>query len=120
MAGVSAVRADAAAGTVTVTAAGKIDEAALGAAVAEAGYVLAGPRVSRPGHGTSHRTGGEMSVTTAGRAEIELSISGMTCASCAARIEKKLNRMDGVGGHGQLRHREGPGRGRARASAWPT
>ena len=37
-----------------------------------------------------------MSVTTAGRAGIELSISGMTCASCAARIEKKLNRMDGV------------------------
>ena len=37
-----------------------------------------------------------MSVTTAGRAEIELSIGGMTCASCAARIEKKLNRMDGV------------------------
>ncbi|MFC8262013.1 heavy metal translocating P-type ATPase [Streptomyces sp. NPDC057291] len=29
-------------------------------------------------------------------AEIELSIGGMTCASCAARIEKKLNRMDGV------------------------
>ncbi|CAM5243474.1 heavy metal translocating P-type ATPase [Streptomyces aurantiogriseus] len=28
--------------------------------------------------------------------EIELSIGGMTCASCAARIEKKLNRMDGV------------------------
>ncbi|MBV2151589.1 cation-translocating P-type ATPase [Kitasatospora sp. SUK 42] len=27
---------------------------------------------------------------------IELSIGGMTCASCAARIEKKLNRMDGV------------------------
>ncbi|MEU6350468.1 heavy metal translocating P-type ATPase [Streptomyces sp. NPDC047072] len=26
----------------------------------------------------------------------ELSIGGMTCASCAARIEKKLNRMDGV------------------------
>ncbi|MFJ5718540.1 heavy metal translocating P-type ATPase [Streptomyces sp. NPDC093149] len=29
-------------------------------------------------------------------AEIELAIGGMTCASCAARIEKKLNRMDGV------------------------
>ncbi|WP_435809447.1 heavy metal translocating P-type ATPase [Streptomyces iakyrus] len=29
-------------------------------------------------------------------AEVELSIGGMTCASCAARIEKKLNRMDGV------------------------
>ncbi|MFD5982798.1 heavy metal translocating P-type ATPase [Streptomyces cyaneofuscatus] len=29
-------------------------------------------------------------------ASVELSIGGMTCASCAARIEKKLNRMDGV------------------------
>ncbi|CAM5446213.1 carbonate dehydratase [Streptomyces avidinii] len=29
-------------------------------------------------------------------AEVELTIGGMTCASCAARIEKKLNRMDGV------------------------
>ncbi|MFJ8045423.1 heavy metal translocating P-type ATPase, partial [Kitasatospora sp. NPDC096147] len=28
--------------------------------------------------------------------EVELEIGGMTCASCAARIEKKLNRMDGV------------------------
>lgn len=28
--------------------------------------------------------------------EVELTIGGMTCASCAARIEKKLNRMDGV------------------------
>ncbi|MEE1820933.1 heavy metal translocating P-type ATPase, partial [Streptomyces sp. BE20] len=28
--------------------------------------------------------------------EVELLIGGMTCASCAARIEKKLNRMDGV------------------------
>ncbi|MFC4069276.1 heavy metal translocating P-type ATPase [Actinoplanes subglobosus] len=28
--------------------------------------------------------------------QIELEIGGMTCASCAARIEKKLNRMDGV------------------------
>ncbi|MEV7292112.1 heavy metal translocating P-type ATPase [Streptomyces microflavus] len=26
----------------------------------------------------------------------ELMIGGMTCASCAARVEKKLNRMDGV------------------------
>ncbi|MFE0704382.1 heavy metal translocating P-type ATPase [Streptomyces sp. NPDC058872] len=26
----------------------------------------------------------------------ELTIGGMTCASCAARIEKKLNRLDGV------------------------
>ncbi|MFI2611614.1 heavy metal translocating P-type ATPase [Kitasatospora sp. NPDC018619] len=30
------------------------------------------------------------------RDRVELTIGGMTCASCAARIEKKLNRMDGV------------------------
>jgi Cu+-exporting ATPase len=34
--------------------------------------------------------------TTGAPAEVELAIGGMTCASCAARIEKKLNRMDGV------------------------
>ena len=28
--------------------------------------------------------------------KLELDIGGMTCASCAARIEKKLNRIDGV------------------------
>ncbi|MGW3867379.1 heavy metal translocating P-type ATPase [Streptomyces sp. NPDC005047] len=37
-----------------------------------------------------------MSTTTQGAAQVELAIGGMTCASCAARIEKKLNRMDGV------------------------
>ena len=30
------------------------------------------------------------------RGEVELLIGGMTCASCAARIEKKLNKLDGV------------------------
>ena len=34
--------------------------------------------------------------TTAGTTDVELLIGGMTCASCAARIEKKLNRMPGV------------------------
>ncbi|MCX3060823.1 heavy metal translocating P-type ATPase [Streptomyces beihaiensis] len=29
-------------------------------------------------------------------AEVDLTIGGMTCASCAARVQKKLNRMDGV------------------------
>ncbi|WP_105975057.1 heavy metal translocating P-type ATPase [Streptomyces geranii] len=28
--------------------------------------------------------------------QVELVIGGMTCASCAARVEKKLNRMEGV------------------------
>ncbi|MGY1815573.1 heavy metal translocating P-type ATPase [Blastococcus sp. SYSU D00820] len=34
--------------------------------------------------------------TTPAPHEIELLIGGMTCASCAARVEKKLNRLDGV------------------------
>ncbi|EOD66693.1 heavy metal translocating P-type ATPase [Amycolatopsis vancoresmycina] len=33
-------------------------------------------------------------VTTATR--VELAIGGMTCASCAARVERKLNKVDGV------------------------
>ncbi|MFF5519728.1 heavy metal translocating P-type ATPase [Streptomyces coeruleorubidus] len=37
-----------------------------------------------------------MTTTTPGAAEVELAIGGMTCVSCAARIEKKLNRLDGV------------------------
>ncbi|MFI9584454.1 heavy metal translocating P-type ATPase [Streptomyces sp. NPDC052236] len=37
-----------------------------------------------------------MTATTAAEARVELAIGGMTCASCAARIEKKLNRMEGV------------------------
>ncbi|MER6357219.1 heavy metal translocating P-type ATPase [Streptomyces sp. NPDC001634] len=44
-------------------------------------------------------TAPEKTLSTAAAApdsEVELSIGGMTCASCAARIEKKLNRMDGV------------------------
>ena len=28
--------------------------------------------------------------------DIELEISGMTCASCANRIERKLNKLEGV------------------------
>ena len=27
---------------------------------------------------------------------VDLDLTGMTCASCAARIEKRLNRLDGV------------------------
>ncbi|WP_277986430.1 heavy metal translocating P-type ATPase [Promicromonospora panici] len=28
--------------------------------------------------------------------EVDLAVSGMTCASCVARVERKLNRLDGV------------------------
>ena len=31
-----------------------------------------------------------------GQRELELAIGGMTCASCANRIERKLNKLDGV------------------------
>lgn len=37
-----------------------------------------------------------MAPASAPAARIELEIGGMTCASCASRIEKRLNRLDGV------------------------
>ncbi|MFD4773199.1 heavy metal translocating P-type ATPase [Streptomyces sp. NPDC058427] len=38
----------------------------------------------------------ETETPAAESSQAELTIGGMTCASCAARVEKKLNRMDGV------------------------
>ncbi|MFE9415959.1 heavy metal translocating P-type ATPase [Streptomyces griseofuscus] len=38
----------------------------------------------------------DTAITPGTASEVELLIGGMTCASCAARVEKKLNRMDGV------------------------
>ncbi|WP_326670101.1 heavy metal translocating P-type ATPase [Streptomyces sp. NBC_01257] len=38
----------------------------------------------------------DVQVPAAEDSEAEFTIGGMTCASCAARVEKKLNRMDGV------------------------
>jgi Cu+-exporting ATPase len=43
---------------------------------------------------TGHALTTDQSPTSTTR--IELSVGGMTCASCAMRIEKKLNRLDGV------------------------
>jgi Cu+-exporting ATPase len=37
-----------------------------------------------------------MTATDTEPREVRLDLEGMTCASCAARIEKKLNRLDGV------------------------
>ncbi|WP_427167115.1 heavy metal translocating P-type ATPase [Streptomyces sp. C1-1] len=41
-------------------------------------------------------TTGSTQTPIADASQVELQIGGMTCASCAARVEKKLNRMDGV------------------------
>ncbi|HKG51537.1 MAG TPA: heavy metal translocating P-type ATPase [Actinomycetales bacterium] len=41
-------------------------------------------------------TGTPSVAPTEGSHTLDLTIGGMTCASCAARIEKKLNRVDGV------------------------
>ena len=35
-------------------------------------------------------------MSTTSTEAVELEISGMTCASCANRIERKLNKLDGV------------------------
>lgn len=42
------------------------------------------------------RAGLAATVGETGTEPIELTISGMTCAACAARIERKLNKLDGV------------------------
>ena len=38
----------------------------------------------------------ETTTTLGPVSDVDLAIGGMTCASCAARIEKKLNKLDGV------------------------
>ena len=48
----------------------------------------AGPTSSASPTGQTGQTGATHTV--------DLLVGGMTCASCAARIEKKLNRLDGV------------------------
>ena len=42
------------------------------------------------------RAGGPDTGSTTPPTRLDLRLGGMTCASCAARIEKKLNRLDGV------------------------
>ncbi len=48
--------------------------------------------MSPPAPGIVARAAGEGAATR----EIELSIEGMTCAACAARVEKKLSKLEGV------------------------
>ena len=35
-------------------------------------------------------------MTSTNTERVELAVGGMTCASCAARVEKRLNRLEGV------------------------
>ncbi|CCH87063.1 copper-transporting P-type ATPase [Modestobacter italicus] len=44
----------------------------------------------------SSATNSTTSPAPAGGDQVELAIGGMTCASCAMRIEKRLNKLDGV------------------------
>ena len=44
----------------------------------------------------SSATNSTTAPTPAGGDQVELAIGGMTCASCAMRIEKRLNKLDGV------------------------
>ena len=46
--------------------------------------------------GGSRLLSGQLMNAVRNIAAVELSIDGMTCASCAHRIEKKLNKLDGV------------------------
>ncbi|NSC20858.1 copper-translocating P-type ATPase [Streptomyces albus subsp. chlorinus] len=45
---------------------------------------------------TTTRESTRSAAPTAPTTEVELTIGGMTCASCAARVERKLNRLEGV------------------------
>ena len=45
--------------------------------------------------------------SSAGLRQVELSIQGMTCAACAARVQKKLSALENVTGVGEFRDREG-------------
>lgn len=45
---------------------------------------------------TPRSTSSPIPASSTASSTIELNISGMTCASCAARVEKKLNKHDGV------------------------
>ena len=51
------------------------------------------PEADRPPTDLEPSSGGE---GAAAAQEVSLSIEGMTCAACAVRIEKKLNRLDEV------------------------
>ena len=112
--GVTAVKAVASSGEVTVTSGVRPRRRGRTGRRRRSGLRADGPRVTAPpaGSRTMTSTAARETPTPSApgtvpvpqgptardedRRRVELSIGGMTCASCAARIEKKLNRMDGV------------------------
>src|SRR3954462_969373 len=45
---------------------------------------------------TTPRTAGQAPAGEQHASSVDLLVGGMTCASCVARVEKKLNRLEGV------------------------
>ena len=56
----------------------------------------AGTGTGTTGTGTTGSGTASTGATGIGTATVDLQVGGMTCASCAIRIERKLNRLDGV------------------------
>jgi len=126
VAGVTSVTADAQAGSAVITVDAPVDRAALVEAIAAAGFTPAGGRVTLqpvedcsaepppevaacPVDAGSVDAGscptvpdvpaaeaGPMTAPPAATREIALAITGMTCASCVAVIEKVVGRLPGV------------------------
>jgi Cu+-exporting ATPase len=53
-------------------------------------------RTDRAAAAADIRAGGDREPLSQAPREIELVVGGMTCGSCAARVERKLNKLDGV------------------------
>ena len=77
------------------------------------GRVTAAPEADRPPAGLEPAPGGAGAAATR---EVSLSIEGMTCAACAVRIEKKLNKLDERPRDGELRDRDRAGHRAGRAA----
>src|SRR5690606_244581 len=56
------------------------------------------PAGPRPGRGVEEEAMSttQQQQTSTDTQHVDLAITGMTCASCSARIERKLNKLDGV------------------------
>ena len=67
-----------------------------GGVVRTAAFTVESSAARQPPAPTTRRATMTTETTTEPLADVELAITGMTCASCANRIERKLNKLDGV------------------------